>query len=173
MERIPLEAYRVSYDQLMWTIGTLIGVLFTGGLITAGISCIFFLSTGSHGPKLQSRWLRVYIVILILLVLAFEVVMIVESHESTIFYFYSTERPIQLFLRLRTLHFFLAVVIASLMDGLLVRLSKSTMMWGDVMLSPKRYRLGVVSWSKKRLATTSRSGKTSSGCFLYVYGAHS
>lgn len=119
-DRVPLDAYSTTYHELLFTAGTHTSVLLTGGLITAGISGIFFLSKDTHGPKQQRIWLRVYILALIFLLVAFDVVAIMVSHESTIFYFYSNERRIQLFRILPILYILLGSIIVILTDGILV-----------------------------------------------------
>lgn len=70
------EYYSAEHQEMLWSIGLAAGVLFTGGLIVLGISCLFLLSSKSGGSAKQRRLLQVYVIVLILAVL---------FHETTFF----------------------------------------------------------------------------------------
>lgn len=168
MAPVSIAAHTISHYELLYSAGTHFAVLLTGGLITSGISGIFLLSRDTHIPKRQRIWLRVYILTLILLVLAFDVVGILAAHEYTIFN--SNERWIPLFRNLSIIFILLALLITSLTDGLLVRQFDFSKRY-DEWLRPGTSRFGVASWSRSLLGETSRSGKISFGCFPDVYGS--
>lgn len=124
MDPISQQTYDMLHPQLLLTTGYIVGILFTGGLISSGISCIFLLST-ENGGKLstQNRVLRLYVLVLILLVVGFEVATFLSSNGTVIFYFYSPSKTPQLTVILGTLGLALAVVSGCLTDGVLVIIS--------------------------------------------------
>jgi hypothetical protein len=104
----------------MWTIGIFIGAVFTGGLITSGIACIFFLSTKNSMPR-QSRCLQIYVIFLILMVLAFDTLVIITSNETTIFCVYTEEQAASMYDELGGFDIIFTIAVAALTDGILVR----------------------------------------------------
>jgi hypothetical protein len=103
----------------MWTIGTLTAAMFTGGLITSGITCIFLLST-RNGMRRQNCYLQAYVVTLILMVLVLDIVAIFWSYEYTLFCFYSPQQAVYADRILTILFVLFAVAVGALTDGILV-----------------------------------------------------
>jgi hypothetical protein len=120
VQKMPLAIYIAAHKLLLWTVGSFVAILFTGGLITTGISCIFFLSTERDGPKRQNFWLRVFVLLLVLIVLAYQIVVILASDGNIIFYSSPAERQLQLLRSLELVYLTLGLTVISLTDGLLV-----------------------------------------------------
>jgi hypothetical protein len=122
IQKMPLVAYLDAHELLLWNAGSFVGILFTGGLITTGISCIFFLSTNqTDGREREYLWLRAHVVLLLLLVPVFQILVILSSQGTVIFYFHSIERQLQLLIDFQRTYLTLSIVIASVTDAMLVR----------------------------------------------------
>jgi hypothetical protein len=103
----------------MWTIGNITAAMFTGGLITSGITCISFLSK-RNGMRDQNRYLQAYVVALILMVLTFDIVSIFLSYEFPILCFYSFQQIVYADGILGILFVLFGVAVSALTDGILV-----------------------------------------------------
>jgi hypothetical protein len=110
----------ILHDQLIRNIGNLVGAVVTGGVITSGIVSIFFLST-KHRMRRQNRYLRIYVILLILLVLAYDVLNIILSQVDYIFCFRTEQEFFAMLVNFERATMVLIVAVGALTDGILVR----------------------------------------------------
>ncbi len=112
--------------QMMNSIGLLLSTLSTGILLSLGISSLFLLSSRGEDRSLlrRNRFLRIYIIISLLTVLALDVEVFVLVNETTIFEFFSQpQSAYDKFERIWTkVSGTTMLVIVILADGVLVRL---------------------------------------------------
>lgn len=113
-------------DQLMESIGFLLGTLLTGALLSLGIHSFFLLSPrAGDGSLLRPNCLlRAYIIILLLTVLAFDAGVLLVVNETAIFNFLS--QPPDTIQKFKGMLFNVVgsttMVVVLLADGVLVRL---------------------------------------------------
>ncbi len=158
-------------DQMMQMIGPQIGVLVTGILLALGASSLFLLSSnGDNNLSVRNRFLRAYIVILLLAVLALDAEAFVMGNNVAIFF----SRPQ---IELQELRVIWGQVVGSttlliglLSDGLLVRSScHPSFVRPFKRASP--LRSGGVFWFKRPLGPIIHpSGETCYGPSQLVYG---
>ncbi len=114
-------------DQLMESIGLLLGTLLTGALLSLGIHSLFLLSSrvGDRSLLRLNRLLCAYIIILLLSVLAYDTGVFVVVNETAIFNLFS--QPLNAIRKTKGILFIVvgstSAVIPLLADGVLVRLS--------------------------------------------------
>ncbi len=80
-------------DQMMQSLGLFISTLLTGILFALGTSSLFLLSSSREDENLlrRNRFLRVYIVVLLLAILVLDIEVFILVNEITIFKFFSQE----------------------------------------------------------------------------------
>lgn len=68
----PKEIRILFHEQMISSIGPSLGILFAGGLLTLSMICIFLLSPKGKEASKQQRLLRIYVVVVVAFVLAFQ-----------------------------------------------------------------------------------------------------
>ncbi len=120
-----LQDAQILYGQMVSMIGVLFGVLFTGVLLTLGVSSILLLSSGGDTSSSgQSRFLCVYLIILSSTVLAFDAATFVLGNGVAIFFSHSPIEIQEFYGTCGKAVGSTTLVIGLMADGLLVRLPR-------------------------------------------------
>lgn len=139
------ELETASHNEMMRRIGVLVGILFTGALLTLGTSCMFLLSSKKENSfRYRDRILRAYIVVLLFTVIAFELEAFTLSNASSIFLSQPPQKVTEITGQLNTAYGLTVVAIGGLTDGVLVSLLSNSLEVG-IALSVSS-RCGDVLW---------------------------
>ncbi len=116
--------YTVLHDEMSVMIGTFIGVFLSGILVALGAS-VWLLSSKKKPLSRQDYFLRLYTIILIFFVVAFEVQSFILGNAPIMTLFRPRSQLVKLGTALIVLFNISLVIVVGLTDGLMVRVSPS------------------------------------------------